>query len=450
MREVDPVTATIRQALGDDLADPGRTWRVALSGGVDSTVLLHALAGLRPDILRGRLHAVHVDHQLHADSAAWAAASEEFCARLGVPIETLLVKVDLRRGEGIEAAARRARYAAFRSCLSRGDRLLTAHHRDDQAETLLLNLLRGSGVAGLAGIPPQAALGAGTVSRPLLTVPRQVLIDYAHRHGLAWIEDPANRDQRMDRNYLRHVMLPAFARRWPAVHASLARSARLCAETAALLEELAGLDLRSVTKRGHVLVSALRRLPEVRQRNLLRHLCRRQFGSAPNDARLREGLAQLLQAAGDRSPLLAWPGGEVRRYRDRLYWLPAGWNRQLPRVTSLLRPGATLDVGAASGRLRLTAAKVGGIAAETARAGLQVRFREGGERLRPAGHAHHRELKNLLQEHGVVPWMRGHVPLLVAEERIVAVADLWVAAEYAAPEGEAGYRVRWDRHPPLV
>jgi tRNA(Ile)-lysidine synthase len=447
---MDLLGATLRQALGENLADPARTWWVALSGGLDSSVLLHALACMRPGDLRGTLRAVHVDHQLQAGSAEWAAACRAFCASLAVPLEIRVVEVDLRRGEGVEAAARRARYAALQGCLSAGDHLLTAHHRDDQAETLLLNLLRGSGVAGLGGIPAEAGLGGVTVHRPLLALPRTALLDYARRHGLSWIEDPANRDERMDRNYLRRIVLPALVQRWPAAHVSVARSAGLCAEAATLLADLAARDLGAVMRRGQVLVPALRSLPDPRQRNLLRQLCRQAFGSVPNEARLREGLAQLLRAAADRSPIMVWPGGEIRRYRDRLYLLPTGWNRQQDALRGVLQPGAALDLGAPRGRLRLVSAKTGGIAAALLRAGLQVRFRQGGERLRPAGQAHHRELKTLLQERGVVPWMREHVPLLVAGERIVAVADLWVAAEYAAPAGEPAYRVRWDRHPALA
>lgn len=452
VRDPDPVRATIRDALGAALADPARVWWVALSGGVDSSVLLHAMAGLRPDVLRGRLRAVHVDHQLHADSAAWAAACAAFCATLDVPLELRRVEVDLRRGEGLEASARRARYAVFRSCLADGEELLTAHHRDDQAETLLLNLLRGCGVAGLAGIPARVPFGGATLRRPLLDLPRAALLDYARRNALSWIEDPANRDAHLDRNYLRHEVLPALARRWPAAHGTLARSAGLCAEAAAMLDELAEHDLRQAGTRGQVRISALRRLPGARQRNLLRHLCRRELGSAPNEARLREGMAQLLGAAADRLPVVAWPGGEIRRYRDRLYLLPAAWNRcSAPSpVGTVLRPGATLDLGPARGHLRLLPAKAGSIAADVAEAGLGIAFRGGGERLRPVGQAHHRELKTLLQEHGVVPWMREHVPLLVAGASIVAVADLWVSADHAATAGAPAYRVRWSRHPALV
>jgi tRNA(Ile)-lysidine synthase len=449
MTDRDPVVAQVQRVLGDELADPAAAWSVALSGGLDSTVLLHALSGLRPAILRGPLRAIHVNHQLHPDAAEWAARCAAFCAAMHVPLEVFTVQIDARGGDGLEAAARRARYDAFRRSLAPRDRLLTAHHLDDQAETVLLNLLRGSGVLGLAGIPPRAPLGAGTVCRPLLEVSRAELLQYARRVGLSWVDDPANQDARLDRNYLRHVALRDIRKRWPAAAASVGRSARWCREAAALLETLAQRDSRGVVKRSHIDLLALCRLPEPRQRNVVRHACRMQLGSAPAEGMLRETLRQLFEARADRAPLARWSGGEVRRYRNRMFLLAAGWDRDIREAHAVLRPGATLDLGSTRGRLRLAPCGSGGLAPQVAEAGLQVRFRTGGERLRPAGQMHHRDLKVLLQEQGVVPWMRGHLPLLFAGPNLVAVADLWIAAEYLATPGTTGFAVRWDRHPAM-
>jgi tRNA(Ile)-lysidine synthase len=447
---MDPVAAKLQHALEGELADPAAAWCVGLSGGLDSTVLLHVLSSLRPPILPGMLRAIHVNHQLHPDAANWAARCAAFCAAMHVPLEIRTVEVEARARDGLEAAARRARYDAFRQSLAPRERLLTAHHLDDQAETVLLNLLRGSGVLGLAGIPPRAPLGAGTVWRPLLAVSRAQLLDYARRQGLSWVDDPANQDARLDRNYLRHAVLPVMRERWPAALASVARSARWCREAAALLETLAERDSRGVVKRGHIDLLALRRLPEARRRNVVRQACRTQLGSAPAEAMLGEALRQLLEARADRAPVARWPGGEMRRYRNRMFLLGAGWDRDVREAHAALRPGATLDLGSARGRLRLAPRGSGGLAARVAQAGLQVRFRTGGERLRPAGQLHRRDLKVLLQEQGVVPWMRRHLPLLFAGENLVAVADLWIAAEHLATPGETGFAVRWDRHPVLL
>jgi tRNA(Ile)-lysidine synthase len=360
------------------------------------------------------------------------------------------VSVNPRSGEGPEAAARRARYDALRRVLQAGEKLLTAHHLDDQAETLVLNLLRGSGATGLGGIPPRAPLGAGQLLRPLLNLPRAELLAYAQRHGQRWIEDPANLDTRLDRNYLRHIVMPALRNRWPSAVATIGRSARLCGEAAQLLEAMAASDARSVVRRQRIAIPRLCRLETARQRNLLRYLCRRQLGSVPAEARLAEGLAQLVGAAPDRSPVLRWPGGEIRRYRESLYLLDPGWEHGVGEAGQAILPGQWLDLGPPRGRLSVAlTTRDGGIAASLVQTGLQVRFRSGGERLRLAGQAHHRDLKRLLQEHGVVPWMRRHLPLLYSAERLVAVADLWVAAECVAPAGERGYRVRWDGHPAI-
>ncbi|MCC7258053.1 MAG: tRNA lysidine(34) synthetase TilS [Gammaproteobacteria bacterium] len=438
------VTGAIATALGAALAPDGPRFCVAVSGGLDSSVLVHAMAGLAP----GRVRAIYVDHGLHPDAPAWGGEAGQLCTGLGVPFSTMAVAVATDAGQGLEAAARHARYRALAAALAPGEWLLTAHHRDDQAETLLLNLLRGAGPAGLAGIPARTTLGAGTLCRPLLDVPRRVLLDYARAAGLAWVEDPANTDTRLDRNLLRHRLLPLLAERWPAAAASIARSARLSGEAAVMLEALAEADARRVTRRGRVMIEPLRALPEPRQRNLLRFLCRRDPGAVPPEARLREGLAQMLGAGDDRLPLVAWPGGEMRRYRGVLYLLaPVA---PLPATVPDLpvRAGARLDLGAL-GRLRLLRAQGRGLASGRLAGTLTVRWRQGGERLRPAGSTHARELKKLLQDRGIVPWMRDRIPLLYSDDRLVAVAGLWVADEVAARGSEPALRVSWDRHPAL-
>lgn len=440
------VTAAIGTALATALADPAATFCVALSGGLDSSVLLHAMVTLAP----GRLRAVYVDHGLHPDAPRWGGHCAALCAGLQVPFTACTVTVAATAGEGPEAAARRARYAALAARLDPGEYLLTAHHRDDQAETVLLNLLRGAGPAGLAGIATDTALGAGRLCRPLLGLPRSELLAYARAVHLDWIEDPANTDTRFDRNFLRHDVLPLIAGRWPGATASLARSATFSSEAAALLEDLAAQDARRAVRRGRILVAALGALPEPRQRNLLRFLCRRELGTVPPEARLREALAQVHHAGSDRVPLVAWPGGELRRYRGVLYLqapLPAGPGAgSTPELPT--RAGAVLDLGAL-GRLRLVRATGRGLALARLAPVLTVRWRTGGERLRPAGTAHTRELKKLLQERGVVPWMRTRLPLLYSAGELVAVAGLWVAAEAAASGDVPALRVSWDRHPAL-
>ena len=251
------------------LADGTRAKRyvLAFSGGLDSTCLLHALSCLPEDT---PILAMHVDHGLHAASADWTRHCADVCADLGVPYESCEVSVDPRSGLGPEAAAREARYEALRAALHQGDWLLTAHHLDDQAETLLLNLLRGSGVSGLAGIPNKTALGDAWLVRPLLSFPRAALEAYAQQHALRWVDDPSNDENDPDRNFLRNKVLPLVESRWPAARRRLAHSAGLTRDAASLLADLGDADFRELRHGDSLPIAGLLRLSLPRQKNLLR------------------------------------------------------------------------------------------------------------------------------------------------------------------------------------
>lgn len=422
---------------------PRARWLVAFSGGLDSTALLHALAAIYdPE----NILAVHVDHGLHEDSAAWHERCRKTAAGLGVSWHGVSVAVDRRSGSGIEAAARAARYAVFESLLQQGDFLLTAHHRDDQAETLLLNLLRGSGTAGLAGIGENQPLGAGRMLRPLLATGRDEILQYAAQQGLQWIDDPSNEDRALDRNFLRHEVLPVLASRWPAASRKLARSAELMADANRLANGLASIDLSRCGTAGRIALDPLRALSAPRQANLLRHAARRCGLPSPPATCMDRLSRELFDARDDALPVIAWPGGECRRYRHELFLLPPLGAAPARPALQLLPGGAAVNLGPQGGSLSLSPVDTGGIGAGTAQAGLQVRYREGGEALRTAPHGNTRTLKNLLQEHGVFPWMRDRLPLLFAGDQLVAVADLWVAAECVAVPG---FAVRWDGKPAI-
>ncbi len=417
---------------------------IALSGGLDSTVLLHALAATRERHGKA-LRAVHIDHRLQPDSASWSEYCRRLADGLGVEIHLDTVTVDAAANGGLEAAAREARYAALAQHVGDGDWLLSAHHRNDQAETLLLNLMRGSGPLGLAGIGLLSRFGAGWLVRPLIDVARADLETYAAAQDLRWVDDPANEDLRFDRNYLRHAVLPALEQRWAGVSERLARSADLAAEAAAMLEELATIDLQRTGNRAtRIDVEGLLTLPEARQRNLLRNAARLAGLPSPGAARLRTVLDDVLRAREDAQPLVAWRGAELRRYRGKLYLLR-------PPQQIAWRPGQPfsgppLELGPGFGSLRLAPGAARGLSDATVARGLSIRPREGGEKFRPAGHLHTRKLKKLLQEEGVVPWMRERLPLIYAGEQLVAVADIWVAAEAASEPGTA---VCWDDRPEL-
>ena len=426
-------------------ANKPRRYLVALSGGLDSTVLAHALAETRGQHGKQML-AIHVDHRLQAASPGWTDYCRELAGRYGIEFIAERVAVDTTGGSGLEAAAREARYAALARHVDEGDWLLSAHHRNDQAETLLLNLMRGSGPAGLAGIGAVTPFAGGWLVRPIIDGSRPELEAYAAARGLEWLDDPSNADQRFDRNYLRHEVLPALERRWPGVVERIARSADLAGEAATMLEELAAIDLKGLGNRAtRIDVEGLVKLPEARQRNLLRHAIRRAGLPLPGAARLATVVDSVLHAKPDAQPLVEWPGGELRRYRGRLYLLPplgeAAWPAQGRALTA-----APVSLGEGMGVLELVPGAPRGLSAATVRRGLCVRMRSGGERLRPAGQPHTKKLKKLLQDEGVVPWMRDRLPLVFAGDELVAVADLWVAA---GATSEPGTTVRWAGRPEL-
>ncbi len=417
---------------------------IAYSGGLDSEVLLHTLVDLR-EAFGADLLVLHVDHGLQAESQRWAARCEERAAELGVESRTLRVDVDTAAGQGTEAAAREARYAAFRSEVQHGDWLLSAHHKDDQAETLLLNLLRGSGPAGLAGIGEVQPFGPAWLVRPLLSYSREELHQYAESHELGWIDDPSNEDRKFDRNYLRHEVFPVLRARWPDASGRLRQSAMLASEAALLLDHLADADLGTLGRRPDRLsLSGLRALDAERQRNLLRYAVRELGLPAVPAPALRSIITDLLPAREDAQPVVRWDGAEVRRYRDRVYLLPQS-AEPAPMAARRIESG-WVELGAGMGLLRLENDADTGLADAVVAAGLEVRQRQGGEEIKLAGQRHTKKLKKLLQEEGVVPWMRDRVPLLYSGGRLVAVADLWIAEGAVSAPGSA---IHWDDRPAL-
>lgn len=405
---------------------------VAYSGGPDSTALLHALATRTP---RPSLRALHVDHGLHAESGVWALHCRRFCESLDVPFEAMRVTVDLTRGEGVEAAARRARLAAFASALKPGERLVLAHHRDDQVETVLLKLLRGAGPEGLAGMRPCRPLGAGLLWRPLLELPRTALLDHVAGFALDTVHDPSNDDPRIARAYLRGTVLPALLAQWPQAATSIAHSARLCGEAAETLRGgwLAALD-RLGDDRGTLDAAGWLALPPAWRSPLLDHWLHAAGLSAPTTAQ-REALErQIREAAAERLPLVGWADTEVRVWRGRMWAMrrregfDEGWSAAWSGEPLALPGGGTLTLS--GGRLQ---------------APVTVRYRQGGEALRPHGDRHTRELRDLFQQAAVPPWERPHIPLVEAAGRLVAVADKWLSEEGKILFDAVGGTLAWHR-----
>jgi tRNA(Ile)-lysidine synthase len=444
-------TSLLHAQLASVLPPTVRTLSVAFSGGLDSTVLLHALAELRSaDAWRPRsfeLRAIHVDHQLQSASAQWREHCLSIAAALSIPCTTLSIDVQVR-DEGIEAAARQARYSALRPLIKEHDALLTAHHADDQLESVMLALLRGSGVSGLAASPPSQPFGEGSLVRPLLSFTREELKAWAEERDARWIEDPSNERTDFDRNFLRAHVTPILKQRWPAAALSATRAAAHLAETSQLLEALADLDLQRASVGRCLDLIQLEQWPSARRRNALRLWLKRRGIRAPSTRKLAAIEHDIFAAQADRIPCIEIEHAVLRRHRNLLYCDPPfpalnitafHWNTE----QSLQLPAA---LGSLS--LRATDTKMAGALSRAKLPSiLTVRFRQGGERLRPGVLRATKELKKLLQEAAVLPWWRARLPLIYAGDRLVAVGDLWIDANFAATEGEPSCVVAWSDRP---
>jgi len=391
---------------------------VAFSGGLDSHVLLHLLAALRGEGL-WELHAIHIHHGLNTRADAWADHCVRVCRGLDVGLEVIPVDARAASGESPEAAARAARYHALAASMGEGDGLLTAHHRRDQAETLLLQLLRGAGPAGLAAMPRWQPLGSGWHGRPLLDVSRGTILGYAREQNLDWIEDDSNLDARFDRNLLRQQIMPLLRARWPAVDETLARAAAHQAESLGLLGDLARQDLEQIRGElpGTLSVSALTGLRPARMRNVLRFWFMEKGLPMPSRARLQSVLDDVLSASPDTMPRVVWEGGEVRRYRNALYAM-AALSPHDPNLR-IAWDGVT-DLAIEHLGLVLTADWLHeqDVQVQPGEC-LVVAFRQGGETLRLRGQT--RELKKLMQERGIPPWERDRLPLVYRGDELLAV-----------------------------
>lgn len=429
---------SLARVLSDGLGlGPECRLKVAYSGGVDSHALVHAIAALRNH--GWRASAIHIDHGLHPDSAAWARHCAAVCDRLRLECHVERVIVASTGEHGPEDAARRARYACLARQIGSNDVLLTAHQQDDQAETVLLQLLRGSGPHGLAAMPALSPFGPGRHARPLLAFSRAQLVSYARAEGLTWIEDPSNRDARIARSLLRVDIFPRLLERWPDVPRSLARVAGHMAEAAHLLDELAALDLASCQQAdGSLDTGGLAALSASRQRNVVRFWIRARGLRAPSSAVLDQVTRHVAHLPQTRHALVTWADGEVRRYRDRLVLrrrsrapqpFEFGWN-----------PPAPLDL--AGQRLRVVAGLGDGLSQQRLSGRrLTVRSRRGGEICQLAGRSHHTKLKKLLQTAGVPPWDRSGLPLVYVDDELAAIADRWVCEPFRARVGERSWRI---------
>ena len=415
---------------------------VGVSGGRDSVVLLHALSRLAPSFeVPIRLSAVHVYHGLSPNADAWADFCADFCQRCGVPLEIVRVDVPRDSGEGLEAAARRMRHGVFAARAA--DWLALAHHRDDQAETVLLNLLRGAGIAGAAGMSPERPQARGpALIRPLLDVPRSAIEAYADTQGLRWIDDESNADVHFRRNFLRREIIPRLEEKFPGTQRSLARAAGHFAEGAELLNELAAIDRVAVlTPAGRLGLAAFNALPAARARNLLRHEWLGAGFRAPDTRWIDEARHQLASTDALSETCLKTPEGELRVYRGEIYVA-----RHRPDTSdAVVHWRGEDELPWAGGRVRFVVVDGGGIRRTLLESGeVFIRARQGGERLQAHPARPRRSLRNLLQEASIPAWERNYLPYLWCGDRLAWVAGLGVDVKFACAAGEAGVLPVWE------
>ncbi len=423
---------TLTEAPG--VSPPISSYLIAYSGGLDSHVLLQLCQQLKLPV-----RAVHVHHGLQNQADAWAQHCVDVCVQYKIECVVLNVDASRHNGDSPEDTARKVRYDALKNELKAGECLLSAHHADDQAETLLLQLMRGAGAAGLAAMPMVKTFAGGWHLRPLLGHSRAEIEAYAKAHGLHWVEDPSNRNTDFDRNLLRQNVLPLLQQRWPAYAHSLSRSAELQQQSLELNQALAAIDLAAVSTQQRSVLSmpGLQKLTRTRQFNVLRYWLRERGGRSPSHNVLTQLCSSLLTAKTDASPLLVWGELELRCYRQQLYLLPR-WQQNF----------SDIDVPW-DGKHRVELAKYFTVRAELActpgldmrifEQRLSLRFRRSGERLQLPGKSHHQDLKQLMQEAGIPPWQRARIPLLYVDDELACVCGYWLAAPFLAPADKPGW-----------
>jgi tRNA(Ile)-lysidine synthase len=428
------------KSLLQPIVQSDKTLLLAFSGGLDSRVLLELLALARRDLYFD-LRAVHVHHGLSPNADDWASFCRVTCASLNVPLQVVHVQVPLNSGLGLEAAARNARYEALMK--EPADYILLAQHQDDQAETLLLQLMRGAGPKGLSGMAKQDE--SRRLLRPLLDIARTELVAFAQQRSLQWIEDESNHDVGYDRNYCRHQVLPVLEQRFPAAKHTLARSAAHIAEASQLLDELAEIDAAQYQQGQQLNLAGLASMSEPRARNLLRWWLSSNQQALPNSLRLQEMLRQLLNARTDAGVKIAVDSANgvwLRRYHGLAYL----------EFNATALPIAMVWQGEPELRLpdnsRLVFEQKTGCGLAFERLGinkLRISHRMGGERFKPELAKPTRTLKHLLQEANMPPWQRERLPLIYCDDVLAVVPGVGVACSMQAGAQEQGLVIAWQQ-----
>ena len=425
-------------------AQPSSRLVIALSGGVDSRVLL-ALAAKYQNEFHQPCLAVHVHHGLSINADQWAEQCRQWCLEEGITFHLEQVRLE-QKGKSVEESAREARYQALESHLNCGDLLLTGQHRDDQAETFLLALKRGSGPKGLSSMAKYLSYGNAKLVRPMLDASRADIEHYAHQYKLLWVEDESNQDTRFERNFLRHQVLPILNERWPYFTQSVQRSTELCAEQEALLDELLSEHLNNALYQdGSIEISLLSSMSPLMRSRILRMWFGSQQAKMPNRDVLIKIWAEVALSRDDANPIISLPDGQVRRFDGRLY-LVKQW-RDLSYWQHDIQFDVALALPENLGALKLQHSDTGALSkVALSSAPLRVIFQPQGLSATPSERGHSRKLKKLFQEYGIPSWMRRRVPILMCGDQVVAVAGVFIDSDFVGQDCE----LVWDKSVPDV
>ncbi len=413
--------------------NPGHIY-IGYSGGVDSHVLLHLCASITA--IKDKIIAVYVHHGLQAEAELWARHCKKIAEGLGVDFKVLRVNALPSQGESPEEAARNARYTALKLLIDTDDVLMVAQHRDDQLETVLLQLFRGSGLRGLSAMPESAAFGRGLMLRPLLNIAKPAIDDYAQKHALSWVNDPSNLSNDYDRNFLRNAVLPLLKQRWPACDKTVARSARHCADAQVMVSEHAEALFRGVFNEVDktLCIRKLMSCKATEQALIIRRWFQILQLKMPAQAFIERLQTDVILAREDREPELSGQGYCVRRYRDKLYCLKV----VTPEIVSENIWSAEQNSIKVSENQTLFwhLSSVGIDRTQWQKAIIIVRTRSGGEKISLPGRQGRHALKKLFQEAGIPPWERDAIPLVYLDDKLVAVGDLWISAEFYSEQAQ--------------
>ena len=415
---------------------------IAFSGGVDSTVLLHVMKNIIDE--KSQIRAIHINHNIVDNSKVWTKTCKSICKNFGIDIEIISLELT-HNGYGLEAAARDERYKKLKEKLYENEYLLTAHHEEDQMETVFLRMARGTGLDGLQGINEKYSFGEGIIFRPMLEVSKTSVMDYAKEHQLKWVEDSSNQDTHFDRNFLRKKIIPQFRERWPSIASSVSRLSQLSAQNIKILNQIAEEDIGPIANMNELPLAKLLDKSFERANNMLRYIILANGMSIPSMKTLQDGLKEMLDPETDKS-VIAWKDYCIRKYKNHLYFLS---NSDLePNKVDVRIPweiGKTVNLGENIGTIEATFIHGDGLSIEKCKNKLTISYRQGGELIKPIGHRINKSLKNLFQENQILPWMRDKIPLIYYQDELVSVADLWFNQNYVASQNEAGFVVNWHK-----